>query len=217
LFIIKYLTEFISKIAINREAPHVGFGARSESPNHERSAKKKMTPQKIDKLDAACRQLNTAIYLWSNHGDAVSIHTLACSAYQIVHDINLKKGGRDLLYDSLIFKDEHRQEVINRLKQAYNFFKHADKDPSAIVKFDPIISEAFMIFTSLGLEILGQSPDEVRGAFIRYYFLRNPHLLTEKGKTTFIDAVPEQYRKDALSMPKERFFEVYTHLRKQCV
>jgi hypothetical protein len=175
-----------------------------------------MPPEKIDKLDAACRQLNTAIYLWFNHGDTVSIHTLACSAYQIVHDINCKKGGRDLLYDSLIFKDEYRQKAINHLKQDYNFFKHADKDPSATVEFDPIITELFMLFTCLGLEILGQSPDEVRAAFNIYNFLRNPQLLTEKGKAKFIDAIPEQNRKYVLSMPKERFFETYTFLRKQC-
>jgi hypothetical protein len=174
-----------------------------------------MARQKIDKLDAARRQLNTAIYLWFNHGDAVSIHTLACSAHQIVHDINRKQGGRDLLYDSLIFKDEYRQEAINHLKQDYNFFKHANKDPSAILEFDTIITELFMMFTSLGLEILGQSPDEVRGAFNIYFFLRNPHLLTEKGKAKFIDEVPEENRKYALSMPKERFFEAYTLLRKQ--
>jgi hypothetical protein len=174
-----------------------------------------MARQKIDKLNAARRQLNTAIYLWFNHGDAVSIHTLACSAHQIVHDINRKRGGRDLLYDSLIFKDEYRKEAINYLKQDYNFFKHANKDPSATLEFDPITTELFIIFTSLGLEILGQRPDEVRGAFIIYFSLRNPHLLTEKGKAKFIDKVPEEKRKRVLSMPKEQFFEAYTLFRKQ--
>jgi hypothetical protein len=72
-----------------------------------------MASQTIDKLEAACRLLNTAIVLWFNNGDAVSIHTLACSAHHIVHDINYLKGGMDLLYDSLIFKDEYRREAIN--------------------------------------------------------------------------------------------------------
>jgi len=174
-----------------------------------------MAHQKIDKLNAACRQLNTAIYLWFNHGDAVSIHTLACSAYQIVHDINRKRGGRDLLYDSLIFKNKYRKETINYLKQEYNFFKHANRDPSAVLEFDPIITEVFMIFTSLGLKLLGQRPDEVRLAFVIYFLLRNPHLLTEKGKAEFIDKIPEEERKHVLSMPKEQFFEAFTLLRKQ--
>jgi hypothetical protein len=168
-----------------------------------------MVSQTIDKLEAACRQLNTAISLWFNDGDAVSIHTLACSAHQIVHDVNRHQAGRDLLYDSLIFKDEYRRQAINYLKQHYNFFKHADNNPVGTIEFDPIITELFIMFTSLGLELLGRGPDEVRGAFNIYYFLRNPHLLTEKGKARFINAVPEESRKQALSMPKQQFFQTY--------
>lgn len=174
-----------------------------------------MASQTIEKLDAACRQLNTAISLWFNNGDAVSIHTLACSAHQIVHDINHRNGGRDLLYDSLVFKEEYRQQAINHLKQHYNFFKHADRDPAGTMEFDPIITELFIMFTSLGLEVLGRKPDEVRGAFNIYYGLHNPHLLTEKGKAEFIGAVPEESRNFSLSMPKQQFFEVYTLLRKR--
>lgn len=169
-----------------------------------------MASQIINKLEAACQQLNTAIFLWFNDGNAVSIHTLACSAYQIVHDINRHKGGRELLYDSLRFKDEYRQQAINHLKQHYNFFKHADHDPAETVEFDPIITELFLIFTSLGLELLGRSPDEVRGAFNIYYGLRNPHFLTDKGKAEWIDAIQEESRKYVLSMPKQQFFEAYT-------
>ena len=174
-----------------------------------------MASQTIDKLEAACRLLNTAIALWFNDGDAVSIHTLACSAHQIVHDINYLKGGRDLIYDSLIIKDEYRREAICYLKQKYNFFKHADKDPDGTIEFDPKGSEEFILFTSFGLELLGRSPDEVRGAFNIYYALHNHHLLTEKGQSFFIDSIPEENRKYALSMPKQQFFEVYTLLRKR--
>ena len=174
-----------------------------------------MASQKVDKLEAACRQLNTAISLWFNDGDAVSIHVLACSAYQIVHDINCRQGGRDLLYDSVIYKDEYRREAINYLKRHYNFFKHADNDRVTTIEFDSIITEGFIMFTLAGLELLGRSPDEVRGAFNIYYSLRNPHLLTEKGKAKFINAVPEETRRYVLSMPKQRFFEDYTLLRRR--
>ncbi|MGA2331257.1 MAG: hypothetical protein ABSG75_05805 [Syntrophales bacterium] len=174
-----------------------------------------MASQTIDKLEAACRQLNTAIFLWFHDGDAVSIHTLACSAHQIVHDINHRRGGRDLLYDSLMFKDEYRRQAIHYLKQHYNFFKHAEKDPEGGIEFDPLVTEIFIMFTSLGLELLGHSPDEVRGAFNIYYSLCNPHLLTDKGKAEFVDAVPEESRKYALSMQKKQFFEAYTLLRRR--
>jgi hypothetical protein len=176
-----------------------------------------MAPQIIAKLEAACRQINTAITLWFNNGDAVSIHTLASSAHQIIHDINRHQHGRDLLYDSIIFKDEYRREAINILKQHYNFFKHAEKDPdpTGIIEFDPIITEGIILFTLYGLELLGRGPDEVRGAFNIYYALCNTNLLTEKGKATFIDPFPEESLKNALNMPKQQFFEAYILLRKQ--
>ncbi len=174
-----------------------------------------MASQTIDKLEAACRQLNTAISLWFNDGDTVSIHVLTCSAYQIVHDINRHQGGRELLYDSLVFKDEYRRESINFLKQHYNFFKHAKKDPLGTIEFDPIVTELFILYTSLGIEAIGYRPDEVRGAFNIYYALHNPHHLTETGKARFIESVPEESRRWVLSVPKQRFFEVYILGRRQ--
>jgi hypothetical protein len=43
---------------------------------------------RISKLDAAKRQLETAITLYFNSGDWVSIHALAGAAYMIIRDVN---------------------------------------------------------------------------------------------------------------------------------
>jgi len=98
-------------------------------------------------------QIDTAITLWFNEGDPVSIHTLACSAYQIVHDINQKTGWRDLLYDSVVIKDEYRKKWVDTIKRPYNFLKHADKDASDSIEFDSSTNEVFIMFTCLGLEL----------------------------------------------------------------
>jgi len=179
-----------------------------------------MKVEKINKLDAACRQLNTAITLWFNDGDTVSIHTLACSAHQIVHDINQQRGDRDLIYDRLIYdslkiKDEYRREAKRLLKHPYNFFKHADNDAFDTVEFKPILTEYFIMFTSLGLEILGRQPDPIRAAFNFYFGLRNPHLLIEKGKSEWIARFSEENISQALDMPKHQFFELYVIQRKR--
>ena len=165
-----------------------------------------MDTEIIDKLDVACRQLNTAISLWFSGGDTVSIHTLACSAYQIVHDIAHKQGGYNLIYDSLIVKDKHRPKANKLLKEAYNFFKHAEKDAYDTIEFKPILTELFMTFTSCVLENLGRQPDEIRGAFNIYYLLNYPQDLTEKGKA-WVDSLTEECRRYALSMPRQQFFE----------
>jgi hypothetical protein len=41
----------------------------------------------VDKIAASKRQLDTAIWLWFNHGDIVSIHTLTDAAFGIVLDL----------------------------------------------------------------------------------------------------------------------------------
>src|SRR6266540_690470 len=101
----------------------------------------------IAKLDAARRQLETAITLWFNDGDPVSIHTLACAAYEIIHVVSKTKNRwQDLLFDSLVIKDEYRNEWTKRLKEPANFFKHARNDPDGSLDFDPAVSEGFILF-----------------------------------------------------------------------
>lgn len=165
----------------------------------------------LEKLEAAWRQIDTAIMLWFNDGDPVSIHTLACSAYQIVHDVNRKVGGHELLYDSLIIKDEYRKEWIQTLKNPYNFLKHAKSDPFASILFDPEANETFIAFTCFGLEILGVKSNAVRGGFLLRLKLSKPERLTEKGRAE-MDKVPESLKQQALSAPKSVFFQAHVLL-----
>jgi argininosuccinate synthase len=65
-----------------------------------------MTSIIVTKIEAARRQLNTAIELWFNDGDPVSIHTLASSAHQIIHDLNRRNKGPDLFLDTIFIKEE---------------------------------------------------------------------------------------------------------------
>ena len=68
------------------------------------------TKIRISNLDSARRQLDCAIELWFAEKDIVSVHTLVAAAHQIIHDINRRRGGRDLIFDSLVIKDEYRSE-----------------------------------------------------------------------------------------------------------
>ena len=163
----------------------------------------------ITKIEAACRQLNTAITLWFQDGDPVSIHSLVCSSHQIVHDLNKMKGGRDLIYDSLLIKDEYRKEANRVFKGPYNFMKHADKDPDDKLEFDPVNTDFFMMFTALGLELLGEPYDLTRSAFTVYYNLTHPEYLTPKGKEQFLGAIALEDRESVLNQPKAFFWEMY--------
>jgi len=169
----------------------------------------------ITKIDAAQRQLKEAIRLWFDDRDPVAIHSLACSAYQIIHDINKQRGGRDLFYDSLVIKDEYQKEWAKRLKASYNFLKHADVDADGVLEFKPALTEAFISYSLFGLELLGQKHDEIGGAYILYLSLHRPEFLTEKGKKQFFGKMSEGTLQFGREIPKSDFFQVYTTMRKQ--
>lgn len=165
--------------------------------------------QTISKIEAAQCQLREAIRLWFHDGDLASMHVLACSALQIVADINAAQGGRDLIYDSLVVKDEYRREWSHKFKSAYNHLKHADKnpDPSFPIELDTELTEFFILFTCLGLEGMKAVRGAIESAFQVYYMVAHPELVRE-GTDPF-HGIPSESVEAARRVPKELFFEAY--------
>lgn len=171
---------------------------------------------KIKKVDAARRQLDTSIELWFHYGDIVSIHTLACSAYQILHDINEHRKGPELLFNSLVVKDEYRALAKSYLKKAYNFFKHADKDPDpeGVIDFNPLGTEGFIMFANIGLEYLGVKTNSIRSAFVIYQCLHKPRYFKKKELQSILKEIPASQMHDILNLDRSEFFENYISLQK---
>ncbi|MBL7155492.1 MAG: hypothetical protein ISS88_03275, partial [Candidatus Portnoybacteria bacterium] len=100
-------------------------------------AKKMAKHVYISKLDAAKRQLETAIRLFFNNADMVSIHTLACTSHGLLRDLCNKQGLKSFIKDDYIdfIKKEKQAEFRKMITAPANFFKHADKDPQEAIKF----------------------------------------------------------------------------------
>jgi hypothetical protein len=162
----------------------------------------------IGKLDAARRQLRTAITLWFNDGDPVAVHTLASAAYEIIHAVSLKRnpGRRDLLWDSLVIKDEYRKEANALLRSPANFFKHADRDGDSVISFNPKVSESFFMFSLLGIHLCGEQWNTVESAWWMWIHIHKPHLLTEQGRKFVADKIPVESVNLARELPKAEFF-----------
>jgi hypothetical protein len=171
--------------------------------------------QTIHKLEAAQRQLCVAIALWFHDGDDIAVHTLSAAAHQIIHDINRDRGGRDLLFDSIIIKDEFRKEWLACIKSSVNFFKHADRDPDESIEFTPASSLGFIIFSVLGLELLGVSKKPEEDVFMKWLFIQNPRYLTEKGRRQYAEILNSADIERLRLTPKKEFFELYLFARNQ--
>jgi hypothetical protein len=136
-----------------------------------------MTTIKVSKLDAAKRQLDTAIRLWFNDDDPVAIHALASAAYEIIQNINEKKGDKSLTLIELtrsVIKVEHVEEAMQLIKKPMNFFKHANRDPHAILEFNPKVTESFFAIAIQGLKELGEQRSDVQTAFAIWSLFHKP-------------------------------------------
>jgi hypothetical protein len=89
----------------------------------------------ITKIEAAQRQLVTAIELFFRDADPVSVISLASNAWEVIDTLFTKRGVES-------FSEETRDHITtgHNLKKDFinaphrNFFKHADRDPDAVLE-----------------------------------------------------------------------------------
>jgi hypothetical protein len=163
----------------------------------------------LSKLDAAHRQFRTAITLWFDGGDPVSVHTLAFAAYEIFHSVSEHRNPyrRDLIFDTFVIKDEYRREWNAHVRRHANFFKHADRDPGATIYFDPKLSETFILYATVGRQLCGEEQSEEESAFLWWFQINRPEMLTEQGRTLVADRIPVEYLQHIRALTKNQFLK----------
>jgi len=134
---------------------------------------------KISKLDAAKRQLETAIRIYFSDGDPVSIHTLVSAAYNIIQDVNKKRAGKPMLVkeEMLEFvKPEYKNLIRNMFNKAENFFKQADFDHEKSLDFNPELSELLIIDALSHYYNLTGEDAPVFKIYRAWYIINKPHM-----------------------------------------
>lgn len=141
-------------------------------------ASKDYGPQeKIKKFDAARRQLHTAIRLFFENGDLVSVHTLSRASHEILRTLLIAQGGGSFLKDSEYIKPEHREELCKYLNQPSNFFKHADRDPDDVLTFYHMLCPIWLMDCCVMYKNLtGKFSRECAG-FVMWFTVQYPDLL----------------------------------------
>lgn len=175
--------------------------------------------EKIKKIDAAYRQLDQAVELYFNEGDYIAIHTLACAAHQIIHDINHHRKGPELLYDSALIKDEYRGLAKKYLNKHYNFFKHAnnDPDPDGVIDFNPTATEVFITAAIRGLSFLNIQLSIKQSAFFAFWCIHNPRLLNQKGLQQYVYSLPVDQLQNIRGLKRGEFFKKFLIINGQSV
>lgn len=168
----------------------------------------------LTKLDCARRQLETAVKLYAKHGEPVSIHSLASAAYTLLHNINKSREGAPMIKDGDWVKPEYQKEILKKLNEHQNFFKHADKDPLGMIEFDPSLTEGFLYEACAKYyEFTGEKIPYLH-AFVLWFPLIHPDYFAAptKERAAIIEEMRkhygpnsrEQYFKDVIKSAEER-------------
>lgn len=173
-------------------------------------------PISVTKLDAARRQIETAVKLWFSEGDPVSIHTLTAAAHQVCNAL-LKEQGEEA---SMVF----RFDLLSPADQAgykkfvlapENFFKHAqrDADPAATIELIPRITELYLVDAIyLFHKLNGYSITSMMKAFSVYFEIFNPQFATDDSPIRLPELVTVQLRQVSKSAFLQAFLNVTNRL-----
>ena len=153
------------------------------------------TSVQLTKQIAAKKQLETSIKLFFENRDLFSAYTLCCAADGILEGIYsnqrteiirrrcLKKPnnfrfswGEEM---EILFKPKYKKEGFRRMNEIQNFLKHADKDHNSRCDFTVKKCKNRIFGTITNYELVFERITEPMNIFVRFYLIRNPHLLKE--------------------------------------
>ncbi len=141
----------------------------------------------VNKIEAARRQINTAIRMLFQKEDPVSIHTLSMAALRILRDLS---SQRDDSYINKLLRDILKPGVEGKfwgaLHKAANFLKHADKDPDAILSdVEESVNDAAFLIACLYYQEMGNQLTPEMLALVCWVSALNPHFLREPSQSQF--------------------------------
>lgn len=132
----------------------------------------------ISKIDAAERQLNTAIRLLFSDSDPVAIHTLVGAASIVFGDL-VESGDIGGSWEQFFADDNDLTlpKFLRIARKAQNFFKHAATDPAAELEFDLRDTEVLLFIASLnwGTLIRGESGISEEMSVFQLWFIATWH------------------------------------------
>jgi hypothetical protein len=137
-----------------------------------------MAKIRINKLDAARRQLDSAVRMTFSEEDPVAIHSVVAAAHRVVRDICEKRGD---IESYLRFTDwiapGHEKDFWGAINASANFIKHADTDVDSIHEMDDETSDFMIAYASKWFRDLGNSPSIEMRTFLGWWALQNTKTL----------------------------------------
>ena len=116
--------------------------------------------RKINKPEAARRQIDAAIRMFFNGEDPIAIYTLTMAGLQVLRDL-ASKQSENIVNHAIneVWDSEEKKVVFQKMRDFANFLKHAEKDPTGLHNEieeeanDYILVHACLYYDSLGHQL----------------------------------------------------------------
>jgi hypothetical protein len=164
------------------------------------------------KLEAAEAQLVTAIKLFFQDEDDVAIHTLTRASHEILDTLCAKKNlTRGVIYQGLEnIRPELHKKIIDKVNEAKNYFKHADRDTEETLSWNPKLSEYFIWdSTSLHRQLVGVKQIPEITIYSLWFRLHHDDMWVEaNGEASSLDVLLPNSKNEFADLSKKKFFEI---------
>jgi hypothetical protein len=140
----------------------------------------------VSKASAARGQLETAIRLWFDSGDPVSIHTLAVAANDCYHTMGKQHGSPSPVQEFIKSKSKGYQE---KTREPQNFFKHGWKNLKGKVRYAPKYGEILMYDSAACHDRLFGSLPPLMRLFVLRFTLSHPFALKVDAEEYFLKGI----------------------------
>jgi len=153
-----------------------------------------MASIRIDKPEAARRQLDAAIRMLFSGEDFLAVHTVANAAYRIIRDL-AEISGNAQFHEKLKRmirpgREKHFWASVNKFS---NFLKHADNDSTEILDIEEESNDVIICIACLTYESLGYQATPIMVCFQLWHSYLHPDLLSEDNPLKDVLSVQEPH------------------------
>ena len=145
--------------------------------------------EKIDKMEAAKRQIEASIKMLFDNYDIVPIHSNTRAGLEIVRNLAKKREiDENYFIDSVIMQNENHDErkwlKQYLLGETSSFIKHANRDPGGMLSpIDEDDNNLLIFFAIVTYEALGGEMTIIMQAFIGFYISAHPEMISDDVKS----------------------------------
>ena len=136
----------------------------------------------VTKQSVAASQLESAIWLWFQEGDPISVHTLVVAAHDCFHAL-LRHAGKTSDWER--WAESKSKQFRKQMRVSQNFFKHGDKELKAKLLYPTIQAEMLMMDSVTCYELLGHKPTGLMRLYAQRFLYEHPALITEDALPVF--------------------------------